>query len=666
MISEPKRHISKKAILKLKDLSAYPFMNLTLTDIAGEEWLDIPQFDGYYLISNYGRIKALSRLIEKGMKRYYYSKERIVSQSLSGFYNKHIKQYTLALQVSLHYEKKVYRFMVHRLMYDIFIGNIDFEKDKLKIVHKDGDNLNNKVDNLETSDSTTIFYKTVKNKTRPTKPTHSDKMYNQIGVIQYDLAGNVVQHFVSVTEAAKALQTKIYNLKKVLTNRIKHFKGFVLRYETDTYNGEYANYTKTKKVSQYTKEGKLVKIYDSVIQASDETGISHYTISRCALLKVKFASGFVWRYEGDIYEGDYTKRVLKVVVRQYEKNGNFIKEFESASAAASSLNLDSTVIFSCINGKIKTAGGYVWRSKDQPYKGEYADHHSPSSGRPITQLDEQDNIIATFKTITAASKATGVRFKQHDFSVKFTYKGFQWRTATQDEIEQISILPTKKRVPSSVGICQYTKQGEKIASYDSMLEATKNTGVGRDTIRRFLNNPNHVTGKYIWRREGEVYAGELENVTNKTEARIVTQYDLKGNKVNLYTSTYEVTKLFRSLKSGIGLVLNGVRKSAGGFIWQYGDGPEKLDLENYYNSFGLINSRSKTVSSYDLEGNKKGHYKSLGEAARQNNIPYISISNTVNGKSKSAFKLIWILGDGPDKIDVENYLLNGDVKAISK
>lgn len=33
---------------------------------------------------------------------------------------------------------------------------------------------------------------------------------------------------------------------------------------------------------------------------------------------------------------------------------------------------------------------------------------------------------------------------------------------------------------------------------------------------------------------------------------------------------------------------------------------------------------------------------------------------------RAAFKLIWILGESPAKLDVENYLLNGEVKATSK
>lgn len=35
----------------------YPYQNLTLKDLKGERWEDIPELDGYYRISNFGRIK---------------------------------------------------------------------------------------------------------------------------------------------------------------------------------------------------------------------------------------------------------------------------------------------------------------------------------------------------------------------------------------------------------------------------------------------------------------------------------------------------------------------------------------------------------------------------------------------------------------------------------
>jgi NUMOD1 domain len=458
----------------------------------------------------------------------------------------------------------------------------------------------------------------------------------------------------------------VYDLKKILSKRVKQLKGFVLRYETDTYSGEYASYNKSKKVSQYTVEGILVKTYDTLTQAFLETGTSQSEISLSALHKKKFGNNFVWRYEGDIYDGDFTRERQKKIVHQYNKKGDFLGEFESISEAAKSINLTSASVFACVSGAVKTSGGYVWRYKDQPYHGE---HKGIKRGFEVTQLDTNGNILATFKNITDACKVTRVA----ETSINRCYKGIRptaggyvWRPATAEEISKIPDKPIsiiKSPRPDSIAVCQYTKEGKKVATFGSIAEAAKATGVGKNTIAVFIKNPLHVNGMYIWRKKGDIYQGELKDTFLKSEARTITQYDLNGNKIAVYPSGYAAKKAIGSLNtshSSISSALKGELKSACGFIWRYGDGPDKIEIEE------IVYSRSKSVSGYDLEGNKQGFYKSISEAARVHKHSYIGISIAVNGKAKTASKLIWIYGDGPEKIDTDVYFLKGEVKAISE
>lgn len=51
-----------------------------------------------------------------------------------------------------------------------------------------------------------------------------------------------------------------------------------------------------------------------------------------------------------------TRRVLK----QYDKNGNKIAEWNSQREAQKALGIDNTLISKCIKGEIKFAGGYKW------------------------------------------------------------------------------------------------------------------------------------------------------------------------------------------------------------------------------------------------------------------------------------------------------------------
>lgn len=48
-------------------------------------------------------------------------------------------------------------------------------------------------------------------------------------------------------------------------------------------------------------------------------------------------------------------------VTQYNRNGEFIKEYESISEAARQLNMLNPSIVNCLKGRAKSAGGYIWK-----------------------------------------------------------------------------------------------------------------------------------------------------------------------------------------------------------------------------------------------------------------------------------------------------------------
>jgi group I intron endonuclease len=58
-----------------------------------------------------------------------------------------------------------------------------------------------------------------------------------------------------------------------------------------------------------------------------------------------------------------TSKSLCKPVLQYDLKGNFIKEWEGSIEVRNTLHLD---INSCLNGKAKTSGGYIWRKKIDP------------------------------------------------------------------------------------------------------------------------------------------------------------------------------------------------------------------------------------------------------------------------------------------------------------
>ena len=94
-----------------------------------EMWKDIKGYEGSYQVSNLGNVKSLNRRWVK--------KEEFLTQSLTkdGY-----------CKVRLFNKSKGKTARVHRLVAEAFIPN---SKNKPTVNHKDGNKLNNKVDNLE-------------------------------------------------------------------------------------------------------------------------------------------------------------------------------------------------------------------------------------------------------------------------------------------------------------------------------------------------------------------------------------------------------------------------------------------------------------------------------------------------------------------------------------
>lgn len=115
-----------------------------------EVWKDIEGYEGYYQVSNLGRVKGI-KIINQ------YKKERLLSQYLN---NKGRGYY----KVWLYKDKKRKMHYVHRLVAKAFLPNPNNYPD---INHKDENSRNNQVDNLEwCNESYNLSYGTVQSRRR--------------------------------------------------------------------------------------------------------------------------------------------------------------------------------------------------------------------------------------------------------------------------------------------------------------------------------------------------------------------------------------------------------------------------------------------------------------------------------------------------------------------
>ena len=103
-----------------------------------EIWKPIPDYEGRYEVSNFGRVKSLPKmqLGAKGIKRYYKGRIMRLSNAGSGYPS----------CIIFHKDGNSTRILVHRIVGFCFVQGYS---DGLEINHKDGDKLNNHYSNLE-------------------------------------------------------------------------------------------------------------------------------------------------------------------------------------------------------------------------------------------------------------------------------------------------------------------------------------------------------------------------------------------------------------------------------------------------------------------------------------------------------------------------------------
>lgn len=111
-----------------------------------EVWKTVDGFGNYYEVSNTGKVRSVDRLVHHcGESRNHHRIHRgcILKQKVDcyGYATVHLRNKTLG--------KELWP-SVHRLVAEAFIPN---PENKLTVNHKDGNKLNNSIDNLEWADS---------------------------------------------------------------------------------------------------------------------------------------------------------------------------------------------------------------------------------------------------------------------------------------------------------------------------------------------------------------------------------------------------------------------------------------------------------------------------------------------------------------------------------
>ena len=183
-------------------------------------------------------------------------------------------------------------------------------------------------------------------------------------VVQVDFDGNIVNIYRNANVAG---ETNGFNSRNIFSCCEKLYgrktcNGYIWMfyddYKTHGINlNDYEIAKNNKSVKQYNEYGALISTYESARIAEKETGISYKLISAVCNGSKKSAHGFIWRFANDSFAKYNTQNLNLVKVDQYDKNGVFMKTWNSKSEIKNTINVN---VSSVLNGSSKSAGGFYW------------------------------------------------------------------------------------------------------------------------------------------------------------------------------------------------------------------------------------------------------------------------------------------------------------------
>ena len=173
-----------------------------------EIWRDIKDYEGYYQISNFGRVKSVKRIACDGK----HINERILKGGLREGY----------VEVTLSKNNVTRTITVHKLVCNAFIEN----PNKYPCInHKDEIKTNNRVDNLEWCTQKYNANYGTRNKRCGDK--HGKR------VIQFDLKGNEIKRWISAAEASRHYGKDRTTIVAACRRKSHISCGYVWRYESE-------------------------------------------------------------------------------------------------------------------------------------------------------------------------------------------------------------------------------------------------------------------------------------------------------------------------------------------------------------------------------------------------------------------------------------------------
>lgn len=262
------------------------YLNHSIEDLPNEEWRDAPYGEGFYMVSNYGRIKSVNRVsVYTNNPR----PDKILKQK------KHKRGYKM---ISLYVNGKCLYKTVHRLVALAFIPN---QENKRTINHKNGIKWDNRVENLEwatDSENGIHSFRFLNREVKPCMLGKFGKDHNKSkAVLQYDLNGVFISEYGSQSEAQRLTSVPSGQISAACRFKNGHNQegGFFWLFKGSDIVFIKNPKARSKPIVCLKQNGDIVKRYSSVSEAALEIKIDRSYLAKLCRNNSE-RDGLIWKY----------------------------------------------------------------------------------------------------------------------------------------------------------------------------------------------------------------------------------------------------------------------------------------------------------------------------------------------------------------------------------
>lgn len=367
-----------------------PYKNVSLKDLKGEQWENIPGLGDYFMVSDYGRIKRLQYEVQYRNGAIYTKPEKIIKPYVIKSFNKYKKDYTFFLVSRVGLRGSRYSFTIARLVYSCFVEPLGSADDEWAVICKNLDNFDVRPSNLELVNRSTRQLRIVERKrfksplldiSKQQRAETRKKIVRAVSkqVTQYNLSGKKIKTFPSMAAAKRATGIEAASIGQVAAGDGFSAGNFVWRFgdapfvDVNIYKESKRTERRRKfgqRVTQYDLTGKRIACYPSIQDAQEKLGTRGSAISQCLKGKYKSYKGYIWKkgYGKPIidlsgYKWGISARSASQTrkIRQYDLKGRHIRTFPSVQEAAAAMGVKKSSLYGACSGQQKTCMGHRWR-----------------------------------------------------------------------------------------------------------------------------------------------------------------------------------------------------------------------------------------------------------------------------------------------------------------